>query len=452
MRCFARSRGIKRQRIEKTMMLTRTFGSILLAGLISAGVAERQGFPEPGATNVPELIKSEALEPLHAPPETPAAAAPRKKSEKIRLWCAGAAQHVPGKPDAAAVAIAGWTDKDLDVAISYVTKLASQPPKSARRTLARASIRRILGLTNQEAQQADLSRILKQGALLHTDIALLGLNAGRYQNADQGMAVFADGRVFIYPKTFHWALARKLVDLVASRRPQDPAIKQWYIATTAHMQSRGLLGYAGTNLEYALERFPSDNRILFYAGVLHEAWASPANQVPLPQGASVSYGSKESELKQAQQFFRKALADNPGFSELHLHLGRVTGLLGQHDQAVAELQLAAASIKDPQLLYFDSLYLGYEFEMLCRRNEALAQYERAAMLFPNAQSPLLALSQLAHSENDVQGASLALQRVFALPRSDPWRADPWWTYNVSHVRDAARQVEEMYRMFGGIQR
>jgi tetratricopeptide (TPR) repeat protein len=162
------------------------------------------------------------------------------------------------------------------------------------------------------------------------------------------------------------------------------------------------------------------------------------------------YGSEKSELKLALQFLQKAIAADPNYAEAHLRLGRVMGLLGHHDQAVAELQQAAASIKDPQLLCYASLFLGREYVALSRRSEARDQYERAAGLYPTAQSPLLALSQLARSSDDLEGASLSLKRSFALPRKDPWKDDPWWIYDLAHVRDADALVAEMHKMFGGL--
>jgi tetratricopeptide (TPR) repeat protein len=217
------------------------------------------------------------------------------------------------------------------------------------------------------------------------------------------------------------------------------------------MQSRRLLGYAGQNLKDALDKFPADSRILFLAGVLHETWASPVHQkVVLPGGVQVSYGSEESELKLALQFLQKAVAADPNFAEARLRFGRVLGLLGHHDRAAAELQQAAALMEDPQLLYYASLFLGREFVALSRRSEARDQYERAARLYPTAQSPLLALSQLARSGEDLQGALLSLNRAFALPRKDPWKDDPWWIYDLAHVRDADALVAEMCRMFGGL--
>jgi tetratricopeptide (TPR) repeat protein len=406
-----------------------------------------------------KLTDSGAFAAAGAVSKAPAAQKPKARTDpnyqiqKVEEWRMASVQHNPGKPDSAAMKVCTWDERDLELVIQWVTKLASQPVKTARRTLARASIRRVLQLTDQEVKRGDLNRILKQGALLHTDIALLGMATTGNTNASEPVAVFSDGRVGVLPKGRHWEFARRLIDAVSPSPSEDPMVRQWYIATTAHMQSRRLFAYARQNLENALEIFPSDYRILFYAGVLHETWASPLNQnILMPPGVQVTFGSKESELKRARSFFQKSIEANPNSAETHLRLGRVLGLLGDHRRAAAELEQAAASIGDRHLLYYASLYLGYEFEMLSRRSEARQQYERAATLYPAAQSPLLALSQLAHSSEDAKGALLALQRVYELPRSDLWKDDPWWVYDLSHVRDADELVTEMHKAFGGLSR
>jgi hypothetical protein len=412
-----------------------------------------------GKVPVLELADSSAFAGSRVLTETPAAEKNERKTDsnyqlrKVEEWRTAAVQHNPGKPDSAALMIGSWDERDLELVIKFLTKLASQPAKTARRTLSRASTRRILQLTDQEVKRGDLNRILKQGALLHTDVALLGLEAKGNINASEPMVAIDDGRAAFWPKRLHWEFARRLIDSVSPSPAKDPIARQWYIAITAHMLSRRILSYARQNLENALKIFPSDDRILFYAGVLHETWASSLHQnILLPPGVQMVYGSKESEFKQARQFFQKSIESNPNSAETHLRLGRVLGLLGNHYQAVAELQQAAASIKDPRLLYYTSLYLGCEFAALSRPSEAREQYERAAVLYPTAQSPLLALSQLADSNGDVEGAFLAIQRVFALPRTDSRKDDPWWTYNLSAVRDADALVAEMHQLFGELPR
>jgi tetratricopeptide (TPR) repeat protein len=244
-----------------------------------------------------------------------------------------------------------------------------------------------------------------------------------------------------------------LINSISPSPSQDPMARQWYIATTAYMQHRRLYVYARENLKSALEIFPSDDKFLFYTGALHEALSlSLMQNILLPQGGKVSYGSKKSELDQARKYFLKAIEINPGFAESHIHLGRVSGCLGYHSQAAEELQHAASLTNDPQLLYYTSLYLGYEFAMLSRRDEARDQYERAATLFPAAQSPLLALSELADSKGDDEGSLLALQRVFALPSRNSKNDDPLWVYDLAHVRDALALLGELLSTFGKLPR
>jgi len=378
---------------------------------------------------------------------------PNYQLRKLQQWRTAALEHSSGKPDSAATEIGSWDEEDLEIVIKYITKLASQSAKTARRTLAKASLRRILQLTEQEVRQGNLNRVLKQGALLHTDIALLGLEENKNPSNAKPMAAIDDGRVFVIQMGRNLEFARRLIDSVSPSPSPDPMVRQWYIATIAYMQSRRRLVYGQQHLENARQILPSDDRILFYSGVLHEVWASPLLQkMELPPRIEVTHGSESSELKKAEQFYRKSIEVNPNSPETRLRLGRVLGLLGRHQQAVAELQLAAASIKDPQLLYYTSLYLGFEYEILSRRSEARDQYERAATLYPTAQSPLLALSQLARNGDDVEDAYLALRRVFALPHTDFWKDDPWWIYDLSHVRDADALVAEMYKLFGRLER
>jgi tetratricopeptide (TPR) repeat protein len=240
-----------------------------------------------------------------------------------------------------------------------------------------------------------------------------------------------------------------LADALYSHAPKDDWVKQWYLSTTVHLQNKRLLFYAEQNLENALKFFPSDARLLFYAGVLHEFLASPLLQnIQLPPRGTTTYGSSESELKLALQFLKKAVAFNPDFAEAHLHFGRVLGLLNYHQESIAELQTSQAAIKEEQLLYYTSLYLGHELKMLSRFEEARKQFEQAARLFPEAQTPLIALSELARTLKDPDGEQRFIQRVFALEHSNSMDGDPWWTYSFSHVRDAGIHIEAMYKKYG----
>ncbi len=373
--------------------------------------------------------------------------------QKVKEWRTATLLHNPGEADRLAREIGGWHQEDLEIVLNFITDLASQPVKSIQRTVSRTPIRSRLQLTAEESRQGELNRVLKQGALLHTDIAILGLETGEYLEFGAKTGLFVDGRVIDQPREIHWTYARRLIDSVSPSPSQDNMVRQWYIATIAYMQSRRLLAYAKENIARALDLFPSDDRILFYAGVQHETWALPASQNAfLPPGGSVFYGSKKSELAAAEKLYRKALKTNPESSEARLRLGRVLLLQGNPHQSFVELSKAAETIRDPQLSYYSSLYLGRALEMLSRQEEAREQYELAAALYPTAQSPLLALSRLARSNNDREGAILAVQRVFELPLGNVREDDPWWIYDLAHVRDAEKLVQELQKTYGALPR
>ena len=127
------------------------------------------------------------------------------------------------------------------------------------------------------------------------------------------------------------------------------------------------------------------------------------------------------------------------------------GALGRDDAALVELTRAREGLADPVLVYYADLFLGRSHAALGDRERARADYERAAAAFPDAQSPLLAESELARHASDVPGALQALQRLLSLPEDR--RADPWWIYDVSSSRNAdALMAEARTALAGAIPR
>ena len=259
-------------------------------------------------------------------------------------------------------------------------------------------------------------------------------------------------------QAIHWEVARMLLDAVKPLGEQRPAperddmVRQWYRATAAWMQFRE--SHDALHLDHARELFPDDPDILFLSGSQHETYAGPAIQsavrtVVAPTGFASDVLSEHGELRRAEAFFRRALAQRPDAAETQLRLGRVLGRLGRHGDAVAELRQAVGALPavDPPLRYYGELFLGAEEEALGRRDEARAAYEHAAALYPRAQSPFIALSQLAWRSGDRAGALRAIQQLFALPREAVDREDPWWAYHVAQVRNAEALLEDLRRPF-----
>jgi tetratricopeptide (TPR) repeat protein len=163
---------------------------------------------------------------------------------------------------------------------------------------------------------------------------------------------------------------------------------------------------------------------------------------------TLDVGSERAELREAESFFQRALELSPDHAEGRMHHGRVLALLGRHAEAVIELRRAAPALSDPDLEYFARLFLGAEEETIGNRDAARTAYERAASLAPMAQSPLLALSQLARRSGDRPGALRAIDRLFALSGTErSQNDDPWWWYYVSQARDADDRLAAVHEPF-----
>jgi tetratricopeptide (TPR) repeat protein len=148
----------------------------------------------------------------------------------------------------------------------------------------------------------------------------------------------------------------------------------------------------------------------------------------------------------AEGFFRRALTLDPNMAIARLHLGRVVGLQGRHKEAAGELRTALSSLTDAtdaRQRYFAELFLGSEEQALGHASEAVAAFQRARLLFPNAQSPYLALSQLAWQTDDRTAAQTALQALAGLPVAREDREDPWWTYEVSAMLDLEDLIDRL---------
>ena len=149
-------------------------------------------------------------------------------------------------------------------------------------------------------------------------------------------------------------------------------------------------------------------------------------------------------MQQAERFFRRAIERGLHFDEARIRLGRVLGLQGRHADAVDQLRAAAPA--DPLLSYYAAMFLGAEVEALARPAEARGWYERAAALYPRAQSPRLAISQLAQREADRPGAIRALEQAFQASAAGEDGDDPWWTYHTAQGRDANSRLAALYRL------
>jgi tetratricopeptide (TPR) repeat protein len=419
---------------------------------------------------------------------------------RMKAWFSAVERHQPGTTDAWLTEIGAWSrfglgelSADLVVFLdrfdeAHGTKQPRPRPRPSRRRPRHvtAAIRALAGdVLGQDhigpfdpfgrgrPDSAALERanqFLMRAALLHADIAMLGpatpdvvaapppVSADplrRRQKSSPGPIVVQteDGLALDFElATAHWGLGRTLLSAVAPDPARDETVVLWYRATVAYLQREEKFGDCLYHMKAALDAIPGDARLLFYAGAMYESFASgpiqaAARSLESRGNLKSTVRSVEEELEDAEKFFRKALDVDPQFVEAGLRLGRVFGLLGRHEDAAAQLRQAIARLEDSQLVYYGELFLGHEEAAMRRRDSAREHFERAAALYPRAQSPRLAMSLLARTYGDRQAALQSAREVFALPPHEEDRDDPWWGYHTSHVRDADALLEQLRRPF-----
>jgi tetratricopeptide (TPR) repeat protein len=405
---------------------------------------------------------------------------PADSLTRLTTWLEAVERHEPGTADAPARSIGAWLQTGLrEFAVDLVIFLDAldeahginprrrSMPVPGRR-FPQAVMNRIRGLAQNVAKRDNWDQLLKRAALLHADIAMLvplertpvspsslqpdprrrrrGPAAHILVQTDDGLAVGLEHG------TLHWDIGRAVLDSTSAAPARDEMVRAWYRATAAHLLREEQFAYALPHLRAALRLLVNDARLLFYAGALHETFAGPLAQAAsraLESRADVrsDVESVETELERAEEFYRGALAADPAFAEARLRRGRVLGLLGRHKEALSELRQSLPQLGDKQLVYYAELFAGREEAGLGHREAAREHFERAAALYPRAQSPKLALGLLARAYGDRPTALHAMKEVFALPPYEEEREDPWWTYHKAHVRDADALLDQLRRPF-----
>jgi hypothetical protein len=318
-------------------------------------------------------------------------------------------------------------------------------------------------------RDGDQNYFVRRAAMLHGDIAVAP--PGRATTAilpsyqvngtggpDQIRLDLSDGHnTGLHEVPIHWIIGRTMLDDVrppGATRPApggDEMVREWYRASAAWMQHTG--DYDTLHVAHALRLFPNDPDILFLAGCLHETFASPnvqraAQAATVPSGFSLDVTGYRLEFEQAETLFRRALEHRRDAPEIRLRLGHVLLRLGKYDEAARELRQVLPRLDaDQELLYDGELFLGAAEGQLRHDETSRAAFERAAALYPAAQSPWLSLSELARRRGDRAQALRYMERVFALPAKESERIDPWWKYHFTQVRNVEHLFDELRRPF-----
>ena len=358
------------------------------------------------------------------------------RDDRGRVWADAVRTHTPGRLDGAASTLASWSNGELAAVVARATRLS--PPD-------------------------DPDAFLRRAIVLHTDVAVLSHADDGYRlpPSDRTVLAIADGQHrAVRIGTVHWALARELVDLL-SRPAADPFARRWYDATSAQLQSWNEYSELTLHLAAGMRLFEEDARLLLFRAAMHEDYASPriqsaiggASTLAAPLGGPLGGLMRappepapahppEYELNAAEADLRKALSLDPSLAEAYLRLGHVLGEQGRHGDAAAALVGALAMPGLTVDLQYDGwLLLGRERDALDDVSGARDALARAAALVPGAQSPHLALSQIARASGDRKRAVEALQSLSTDLNTD----DPWWTYTRAHAPTAEALLDDLRR-------
>jgi tetratricopeptide (TPR) repeat protein len=335
-------------------------------------------------------------------------------SNRFEQWLQAIDTHRAGDPGLVAVEVSTWAGPELEAVVAEAKRHA-----------------RVLAKANPE----QANEILLRGAALHADIArLIPDDTIRRSTKQRAAYIVRDGRwLGVRYISIHWQLGRALLDSVTPDPASHPGVHAWYLATSDDLERLRQFSAAIDHLARARQLFPSDPGILFASGVLHERFASTALQaaavsVMESNRESAAMSSARVELSRAERFYRDALMHQPGHVAARIRHGHVLSELGRQEEAAGELRRAIANGASGELLYLAELFLGRMEDARGNHEAASAAFERALTLYPNAQSPRLALSQNARRVGDRASAQHHVQAIAKLPDDERRREDPWWRY------------------------
>ena len=351
---------------------------------------------------------------------------------------------------------------------SLFTDIVTDPVCASAPFALDGELRQLSARAAASKRDGDENFFVRRAAMLHADIAVAPPEHPRtaitpsYRVSTSGgpqqiRLDLSDGRdTGLHAVPIHWIIGRTMLDDVRPPGAKGPSpggdemVREWYRASSAWMQRQE--DYDTLHVAHALRFFPNDPDILFLAGCLHETFASPnlqsaAKTATVPSGFSLDVVADRQELMQADSLFRRALNRRPDAPETRLRLGHVLLRLGGYEEAARQLRQALPRLEtDRELLYDGELFLGAAEEQLHHEDASREAFERAAALYPTAQSPLLSLSELARRRGDRATALRDIERVFALP-AEPQRFDPWWKYHFAQVRNVDQLLEQLRRPF-----
>ena len=288
--------------------------------------------------------------------------------------------------------------------------------------------------------------LMAKGAVLHTDLMLAAAEEEVRLGGPAGPATSStairilDGQRSETASTgIYWQVARLAMDEVIVTPRGREFVPEWYHATFEFLLARREYDSGVPHADHGRRTLRTDARMAFYEGVALENLTAPRVQTAIAQNPGTArLDPRPTMLKRAEAAFGSALKLDPALIEARLRLAHVMLETQRPDQAAAVLEQVETTLDRPELRYFAALFLGRAYEARDRETDARAAFERARALFPEAQSPSLALARLAWRAADTPGATANLRALGNVRRTDA--IDPWWIYDVSPAVDLSTRL------------
>ena len=392
----------------------------------------------------------------------------------MEAWSDAVRSHTPGQDDAALKHVAALTYDDrvrLDTGMSlFLDGLLGNTYNTGRNPAAKAIVEH-----GRAAGAPDAEGFLKRAAVLHARAAAHPApSAARARSpvkdgqprgmADVGrrsqrtspllesspLPVTRDGEVVSQTMaTWHLPFARYLLDFVGSKDAPDPFVAAWYHATNAELFDRAAYGDMTSQLNHAERILPNDSLLLFDRGCYAEVLGLPLLQAAAPPpnaarvvGAVTGIPPASSTNGDAERLYRRAFAVDPALVEPRVRLARLLTVRQRYQEADAVIAVAVGRAPTGMLGFYTHLVAGRTSQALGRFDDAARHYGLALGLFPDAQSALLAASQLALLQADIPAALAPIERLGE--RSVEWEADPWRWYDYCTGRDADELLQALW--------
>jgi len=293
---------------------------------------------------------------------------------------------------------------------------------------------------------AAIAKVMVQIAMLQTDLALAAFDDSTLQTArlpSRATIRVADAdRTRAADLTLFWDAAREAMDIAEPTPWGGPLAHDWYVSTTEYMLGRRDYSAGLAHAEHARLTLPGNARLAVFLGGRRVIQKKPAIQLAFQQGEITAIGSRPDLLTKAEFQYRSAMLLDPDRPVVSLRLGRTLQLKGRNAEALPFLARAETGVGLPEWQYCAALFSGLAYQALDREGDARAAFQRASTMFPDAQTPRLALAQMTLRTSGQEDALVHLRSMAATLGAKRGN-DPWWVYDIAVAPAGAERIDTM---------